>query len=105
MRICVFFVVVLSCVVACKSTYSPRLSETDKQQKKTLLSHIKKDDEFRQYIDIMFVKSCEDLQKYIVPRGIEIVSISSKKTKVKLPSGRTIDISSSSYSCEGSNVI
>jgi hypothetical protein len=55
-----------------------------------MLSHIKKDDEFRKYIDMMFIKTCEDLQK----------SINSNKTTVKLPSGRTVDLTSTSYSCE-----
>lgn len=100
MRAGVLFLIVLSCLVACKSTYSPRLTQLDKQQKKMMLSHIKKDDEFRKYIDMMFIKTCEDLQKYIIPRGIEIVSINSNKTTVKLPSGRTVDLTSTSYSCE-----
>lgn len=93
-------VIVILFLIGCQSTYSPKLSQQEKQLKKTLLNNVSKDGEFRDYVDIMFIKSCEQLHKYINPRGIKVVSASKDKVIVMLPSGRTMDLKSSSYSCE-----
>lgn len=79
--------------------YSPKLSKEDKKIKKKILREFKKDDEFRNYVDVIFVKSCDELHKFIAPRGIEMVSATASKTVIKLPSGRTIDLTSLYYNC------
>lgn len=92
--------IVILLLIGCQSAYSPKLSQSEKQLKKTLLNNVSKDDEFREYVDIMFVKSCEQLHKYITSRGIKVVSASKDKVIVRLPSGRTMDLKSSLYTCE-----
>ena len=92
-------------LLGCQSTYSPKLSQNDKQLKKMILSNVKKDDEFRKYVDMMFVKSCEELHKYMEPRDISLVSVSDKQTTVLLPSGRTVDLKSTHFDCVGYDAI
>jgi hypothetical protein len=86
-------------LTGCQSTFKPKLSGAEKQQKKLMLSGMP-NVEFKQYIDIMFIKSCDDIHKYIEPRGITLISTQNNEMTFRLPSGRTQDVFVNNLECE-----
>ncbi|MBR9729367.1 hypothetical protein ACFOD0_15250 [Shewanella intestini] len=93
------FIIIILLIAGCQSTYKPKLTQLEKQQKKMMLRVAPKA-EFTKYIDIMFIKSCEELYKYIEPRGITVVSAKSNQILIRLPSGQTTEISINNLECQ-----
>jgi len=105
LRILVTFTLLTSLLlVGCQSTYSPKLSKSEKWQKKMMLSGVPKT-EFTQYIDILFVKSCVDMHRYMKPRGLTVVSAKDNKMVIRLPSGQTSEVFVNNLQCSEESAI
>lgn len=82
----------------CESTFRPKLNDAEKNTKKAILKN-SNDPHFNKYIDLLFIKSCEDLFKYAKQEKMKIISVDAKSVLVETVEGKQMEVNLNAQDC------
>lgn len=91
-------IVVIFLIAGCKSTFKPKLNSAEKYAYKSLKKQFK-GDPMQKYVDIFFIKSCENLWTYTQQENITITSIEGTDIFIETPEKRTMKMNINNLDC------
>jgi hypothetical protein len=91
-------VVMIFLVSGCQSTFKPKLNSAEKYTYKSLKKQFK-GDPMQKYVDIFFIKNCEDLWTYTQQEKIIITSVEGTDIYIETPEKRTMKMNINNLDC------